>query len=116
MENSPKIVNLKTLLIANCILALILVACAIWFVKTHREPQIKLIDSTEYYKARFDSIVIEADELKHLIKVRSETELNTIQTRYAYKDSIIFLSDSAKLYQLKRILAILDSERFTYKR
>lgn len=105
--------NLKTLLIANLIFVLIVISVAFYVVK--KQPQIKAIDSTEIYKRRFDSIVSQSDELKRLIQENETIQLTKVKVKYAYKDSIIFLSDIRKSAELDRILAALDSEVFTYQ-
>ena len=104
--------NLKTLLIANLIFVLIVISVAFYVVK--KQPQIKPIDNLEYNKARFDSIVSESNELKRLIQENETIQLTKVKVKYAYKDSIIFLSDIRKSAELDRILAALDSEVFTY--
>ena len=106
--------NLKALLIANLIFVLIVISVAFYIVKTRKQPQIKAIDSTEIYKRRFDSIVSQSDELKRLIQENETIQLTKVKVKYAYKDSIIFLSDIRKSAELDRILAALDSEVFTY--
>lgn len=105
---------MKRLIIANIIIVIVIIAVAFYVVKTQRKPIIMPIDSTSIYKARFDSIVSESDELKRIIKENEIIQLTKVKVKYAYKDSIIFLSDIRKSAELERILAALDSERFTY--
>lgn len=107
----------------NIVTALLFLAIGIFIGSVQKcgqkkeEPKVIEADSTKYYKLykhQFDSIVSATKDFAHNDSIRAANIDTAIKKKYNEKNNIVNLPDSVQYALRLRLLAKLDSTKFTY--